>query len=379
MALDYRGFSQTDFARSATTVLTKHIREQESAMLRNYAMGALLDAAGRISYNNGGRGLDWEVQYRIYDVETNTGETNRNFARKNLWKVANLEYRGYKASDQMFYKEMLEGQGDEAITRVFDKLTSNLVVSLKQKLGPQYYVDGNLAANAEAWHGLESLFGTVTQTLNITTGAARTANAADKIGAPTATYAGISTVLGNYGGENESGQSWPNGIANEEFDFWSPIDVNYTSSSFGGATKTFDAQGDEAMRYAITHAMRNTSLDGQITNVWLSRDKYIDFKNLLDDKERIIISSEHSLRAMGFKNVIGFDGIEVSSENAVPTGVGYGMNFNNVELLSMDDDLFRTEGPEYDIYTQSFNAVVSTLSNLKFNSPRNCFKLQAIA
>ena len=133
------------------------------------------------------------------------------------------------------------------------------------------------------------------------------------------------------------------------------------------------------MRFAIIHAQRNSSLKGQITNIMLGRDLYMDLLNLIDDKERIQITSEHQLRALGFKNTVNFDGIEVSWENAVPTAVGYGMNYDNIELKSMDSSLLRSEGPEYDIHSQSFNAVVSTLSNLKFSSPRNFFKLQAVA
>ena len=43
--------------------------------------------------------------------------------------------------------------------------------------------------------------------------------------------------------------------------------------------------------------------------------------------------------------------------------------------MSMDDSLFRPEGPEYDLRQQSYIAVVSTLSNLKFTSPRNFWKI----
>ena len=133
------------------------------------------------------------------------------------------------------------------------------------------------------------------------------------------------------------------------------------------------------MRFSIIHAQRNSSKNGQITNVFLARDLYTSLLNLIDDKERIQISSEHNLRALGFKNVLNFDGVEVSWESGVPNGVGYGMNYDNIELKSMDDSLLRSEGPEYDIHSQSFNAVVSTLSNLKFSSPRNFFKLVALA
>jgi len=132
------------------------------------------------------------------------------------------------------------------------------------------------------------------------------------------------------------------------------------------------------MRFAIIHAQRNSSQNGQITNIMLARDLYMELLNLIDEKERIQITSEHQLRALGFKNTVNFDGIEVSWELAVPSGIGYGLNYDNIELKSMDESLLRSEGPEYDIHSQSFNAVVSTLSNLKFSSPRNFFKLMTI-
>ena len=375
--MTYKGFSATDFARTAATTLAHHMRDVEHAMLRNYQLGAL-EASGQVNYNNGGRGFDWPVQYRLHAIEGNTGETTRNFARTNLWKVANLEYRGYQVVDSMYHKEMLENRGPEGVVKVFSSMTQRLEESIKQGFGTQYYVDGNASGNEESWHGLESIFG-IDGTVNVSTGAQRTANAADYVGYPSDTYAGLSTILGNYGGDQESGVVWPDGIADSEYDFWSPIVVNYTSTAFGGAADTWAAQGDEAMRYGIIHSQRNTTKNGQITNVQLGRDLYFDFLNLIDDKERIVISSEHSLRALGFKNTVSFDGVEVSWEAGMPAAVGYGLNYENIELKCMEDSMLRVEGPEYDIHSQAYNAVVSHLGNLKMNSPRNFFKLQAIA
>jgi|TARA_R100000808_G_C2154923_1_gene166448 hypothetical protein len=374
----YKGFNPVAFSRTAATTLAKHIREVEESMLRNYQMGALLEAAGRVNYNNSGEGFDWPVQFRLHKVEGNTGETQRNFARRNLWKTANLEYRGYQATDSMYYREFRSNRGPEGVVKVFENFVDRLETSITQVLGTEYYIDGSASGNEQSWHGLESMFA-VNGTVNISTGAQRSANAADKVGYASDTYAGLSTALGNAGGENESGAIWPDGIADSEYDYWTPLIVNYTSTAFSGSADTFAAQGDEAMRYAIINAQRNTSKNGQITNIFLARDLYTDLLNLIDDKERIQISSEHSLRALGFKNVLNFDGVEVSWESGVPTGVGYGINYDNMELKSMDDSLLRSEGPDYDIHSQSFNAVVSTLSNLKFSSPRNFFKLAALA
>lgn len=383
--MTYKGFNPVAFARSSATTLANHIREVEDAMMRNYQMGALLEAAGRVNYNNSGEGFDWPVQYRFHNVEGNTGETQRNFVRRNLWKVANLEYRGYQATDSMYYREFLSNRGPEGVVKVFDNFVQRLEQSVTHALGTEYYIDGEASGNEQSWHGMESMFtidssGT-NQTVNSTDGTARTANAADIVGYAQGTYAGLEMSLGNYGGDNESGQIWPDGIADSEYDFWTPLVVNYTTShaDLPNGTDTWAGQGDEAMRYAIINSQRNSSKVGQVTNIFLARDLYMGLLNLLDGKEQINITSENSLRALGFKNVLVFDGIEVSWEAAVPAAVGYGMNYNAVELKSMDNMLLRSEGPEYDIHSQSFNAVVSTISNLKFASPRNCFKLMAIA
>jgi hypothetical protein len=376
----YKGFNPVAFSRTAATTLANHIREVEESMLRNYQMGALLEAGGRVNYNNSGEGFDWPVQYRLHKVEGNTGETQRNFARRNLWKTANLEFRGYQTTDSMYYREFRSNKGPEGVVKVFDNFVERLETSLTQGLGGEYYVDGSASGNEQSWHGLESIF-VLNGTVNSTSGAQRSANAADIVGYPNDTYAALSTVLGNYGGENESSQYWPDGIADAEYDFWSPLVVNYTTThaDLPASTNTWAGQGDEAMRYAIINAQRNTSKNGQITNILLSRDLYMGLLNIIDTKERIQISSEQSLRALGFKNVLNFDGIEVSWEAAIASGVGYGINYDNMELKSMDESLLRSEGPEYDIHSQSFNAVVSTLSNLKFSSPRNFFKLAALA
>ena len=376
----YKGFNPVAFARTSATTLANHIREVEESMLRNFQLGALLESAGRVNYNNSGEGFDWPVQYRLHKVEGNTGETQRNFARRNLWKTANLEFRGYQTTDAMYYREFRSNKGPEGIVKVFDKFVERLETSMTQAFGGEYYVDGSASGNEQSWHGLESMFA-LNGTVTATSGAQRTANAADIVGYPNDSYAALSTVLGNYGGENESSQYWPDGIADGEFDFWSPLVVNYTTThaDLPSTTNTWAGQGDEAMRYAIINSQRNASKTGQITNILLARDLYMGLLNIIDDKERIAISSENSLRALGFKQTVNFDGIEVSWEAGIESGVGYGLNYDNIELKSMDESLLRSEGPEYDIHSQAFVAAVSTLSNLKFSSPRNFFKLAALA
>lgn len=380
MAITLQGFSNTDWARAAQTTLARYVGDVEQTVLRQYAMGALLESRGRLEYNCTGRGLIWPVQYKLHDVQQHTGEGTRNFVRKNLWKEAFLEMRGYQVTDQITYKEVKQNSGPEGLVKVWNGFTDRLQQSLRQGLAPEYYVDGGAAGNTTSWHGLESMFA-INGTVNSSTGAQRSANAADFVAYPDDTYAGIDTELGTYGGGNESGSVWPNGIADSEYDFWTPLVVNTTCTGFSPTTHTWAAQGDEAMRFAILHSNRNSNAAGQISQIFLNRTLYMELMNLLDGKEQINVNrvGAEGLVSLGFRNTIIFDGVEVTYENAVPSGVGYGVAIDAIDLKSMDSTLFRVEGPEYDMREEAYIAAVSTLSNLKFQSPRNFFKLKALA
>jgi hypothetical protein len=380
MALsEYQGYSNTDWARTVQTTIANHIADVEEAMLRDHKMGAMLQASGRVLLNQEGRGFDWDVQYRNHEIEGNTGQTARNFAPRNLWKKAYLEYRGYQVTDAMYEKERLENRGRAAQIKVWDKLIDRLKTSMKEGLAGQYWIDGNATGNEQSWHGTESFFG-ATQTINISTGAARTANAADWVAYPNDTYAGLSTVLGNYDGEQNTGAVWPLGTADPEFDFYSPIIVNYTSSAFSGSADTWAAQGDEAMRFGLTHSGRN-KMRYDLTHYFLDRELYRLFKQLIDDKERILVERGDGLDlvSLGFRDVVNFDGVQVTSENTIPAAVGYGINMRNIDLRCMTDKFLTSEGPEYDIDTQAWKVVVGTLSNLRFKSPRNFVKMVTLA
>jgi hypothetical protein len=367
--------SSTDWARSIATTIVNHLREEEVASLRKFKVFAALEGSGNIRTNMSGRGFDWEIQYRNHVPSGNNGETPRSFARQNLWKNAELEYRGAQVTDAIYKKEMLENRSASALVNVAGKMSSRLLTSMEQYLAKEYVVDGYAAGNELRFHGLESFLG-YNGTINVATGATRTANAADPFAAPSDTYAGLSTVLGAYGGSQKSGV-WPNGEAESEYDFYSPIICNYTSSYFGGTTWT--ANCTKALREALHQTRRNDTKQDQVDMCLMDRRLYIDFLNKLDEKERVVVSRTNGLRSYGFTDVFEFDGVECSSENSIPAGVAYGLAIGNMELLCMEGQLYNSEGPFYDEITQQYRYVVSTLGNLKFKSPRNFFKLAAVA
>jgi hypothetical protein len=361
--------STTDFARSIATTIVNYLREEEVASLRRYMVLAAIEQRGNVRMNMAGRGVEWEVSYRLHKPTGNNGETPRSFSRQNLWKNASLEYRGYQATDVLYRKELLENRGTSALINVAGKMASRLQTSIEQYLAQEVWIDGGLAGNELRYHGLESFMAN-NGTIKFDDGTQRAANAADPFAFPSDTYAGLSTALGAYGGSQLEGV-WPYGRAESEFDFYSPILVNTTSSFFGGTT--WAANCIKALREGLHTAKRNDTKEDAIDLIVLDRKMYTDFLNAYESQQRFIVTKENGLKSLGFTTV-EFDGVEIGTEYGVPANTGYGLAIGNVELLNMEGQMFNSEGPFYDEISNSYRYVVSTLGNLKFKSPRSFIK-----
>jgi hypothetical protein len=112
--------------------------------------------------------------------------------------------------------------------------------------------------------------------------------------------------------------------------------------------------------------------------VVLDRQLYIQFLNSYKDQERIVVSKENGLKALGFSDTVSLDGVEVTSEYACPAGRGYGISIGNMELRCLENQLMVAEGPFFSEETQSYRYACSTLGNLRFRSPRNFFLLAPV-
>lgn len=375
--------NSTDWARVIQTTIQNYLRETEQTTFRRFKVFAMLEGSGNVVMNAAGLNLNWQVRMRNQPVSGNSGETPRVFARQNLFQTATLPYRGYQVTDSIYKREMLENRGQAALVNVAGGMATRLEESMSQHLAKEIYVDGYKAGNELRFMGLESMFG-IDGTVSIADGSKRTANADDPFGWPADNYAGLNTSLGAVAGSQLEG-SWPNGVADPEYDFWSPIVVNYTSKYFKGKNSagadsfTWDDQCVQAVREGIQQAKRNDTKESQIDMVVLDRKLYISYMNKLDSKERALISSNTGLKLYGFKDAFQQDGVDITTEYSVPLGCGYGLSIANMELYCMEGNLLTSEGPFYNEDTQAYRYVVSVLGNIKLKSPRNFFKLQAIA
>ncbi len=359
--------------RVVQTTLPKFFKGSENAILRNRKLLDWLRRDGRIMMNQSGRYMDWEVEYKRGDVNTFFDSSVLAFSRKQRWKNARLEYRGFSSTDSVTKTEIAMNKGEEQRIDLFDRRATRLKNDLENKMGDELYVDGY----AQAGHlmGIESFMGKSGDVVN------------SPLAAPSDTYAELSTVLGFFLGSWDStsaGAAWPLGTGQEHHDFYSPLLIDYTNTlatSSGGwqsATATWAARCIEVIRYGITHTNRNKGPMGQLNQVMVGLELHRLVKEALDDKEHIYITqgkdNADGTTGVGFTNTVAVDGVPVDSEYGVPAGVGYGFNTRFMELHSMWPVLFRTEGPEYDIRTDAWEFSGIFTGNLKFESPRNFCK-----
>lgn len=347
--------------RDIHTTIHQYIREQEENIIRNRKLMALAKSKGKIVYGASGDLMDWKVRYKRAPMRVFRESDTLTFSKVNRWKTAQLDWRSYAATDQIGKLEKLKNRNTEAIIKVYSELTENLMSDIEEHFADELYVDGNLAANFGRIHGLESFLG---YSGTATNGYTATSNDS---------YAGLSTVLGTYGGAWTG--DWPYGKGDPEYDFWTPVIVDYTDTAWTASTKTWPNTCQEALRYGINAMMRNKSAKGMLSLVLLERLLFVQFKEKLSANERLVVTrgdSKDGMYALGFNDVINFEGVDHTTEFGVPDDTGYGLAPAHMEIRSLQDRLFVAELPDFDLATYVERFSVDFFGNMRCNPRYFC-------
>lgn len=367
------GLVVAEWSGILNTTIRNYIREVENDVLRNRKILAKLNADGRISYNWSGEQAEWRIRYRRQALQGMADADTLTFARVNRWKRANLDWRGYAATDSVTKKEKEMNKSTEAIINRYTETTQLLLEDIEENFGDEFYIDGTAAGNEKRIHGIESFMGVVAGTSGSVIGT--------PVLQPSKTYAGLNTDLGSYGGSWNTTAPWPLGKGSAEYDFYSPLILDTTSSlatASGGwtAATNFALRGLEITRYGLINSQKNRSKRGQIDMILYDSMYYRQFLELLSAKERIVIqtNNKNTLRGLGFDDVVNFDGAEVTYEYGVLPKTGYGFNTQQMEIRSLQKQLFVPEGPDYDIASQSWRFSIDFYGNMVFR-PRYFLKI----
>lgn len=379
-----------EWQRLTATTIADYVRGVEEFLLARRLLLAMLKKNGQLVRNSSGLTRNWQTEHRIAGLQTNTGEMTVTPVRQDRFQQPSIDYIGYVSTDYLTKREKLKNRGVPALVDYFKDMAKWLTEDAYQKLSEEFYVDSTASGNAQRLSGIETMMG-MNGTINITSGAQRTANAADVVGSPNNTYAGLSCVLGNYSGawgggtaQADIGTTWPAGKGDLGYDFWSPISVNTTSTAWGAPTATFADTCVLCTRYGILQMARYESKRGPMKTLMYDREFFRLYSNKLDSKERIAVSAANNLRAMGFEvyneeDAISQDGIAITWEFGMPAKTGYGFNVDEMYLHSMQDKIFDVEGPTWDRKNRGYDVILDFLGQMQFTAPRFFLKLSSLA
>ena len=375
-----------EWQRLANTTIARYTKGVEDELTSKKLWLKVLKKKGRIEYgvdNISGDGMKWDVPYRVIPLNTNNGEGQITPRRQDYVKQATLDYIGYDMADLMTERERIKNaSGPGQIVGYFKKMVERQTTDTRERFAGELYVDSSGSGNSERLSGIETMMATA-GTVNITSGATRTANAADVVGYPSDTYAALSTVLANYSGswgtQSSIATTWPAGTGDLGYDFYSPTIVCYNSTAWGGADNTWDSNCVKAVRYLLTHLQRCYDAESDMVVVLMDRDLHRRYKDKLDSKERVEISSNTGLRKFGFNGAIQQDGAELMWDYYCTGGIGYAFNFDKMTLYSAYDNLFRVKGPTWEERESAYHVISRYFGQMKFQAPRYFGKLMTIA
>lgn len=350
------------WSRIVNSTIRNYIKEREVNILRNRKLTALLKKKGRISMNWSGVAMDWKVKYKRIKMTPYADGDTLEFSRKDRFKTAVLDWRGYSSTDSMTKGEFLQNRSTEAIIKLYDSISTDLIDDMEDVFGEEFYVDGSLAGNSKRVHGIETFM-------------QATANPGNGAATPTGSFAGLSCVPGAYGGTWTGGAlpGWPNGRGDAQYDFWAPIIVDYGDTLFPGTglhNNTWTNNCVEAISFGIIKSKKSKSAKGQLDVIMTDDEMYRAYVAQMRTKERILVerSAEKSpLIALGFSDVINQDGTDVTWEYGITPQTGYGFNCDMMELRSQQAQVFVPEGPDMDISTKSWRFSVDFFGNVTWN------------
>lgn len=344
-----------------------------------YPQDYLLDELmkrGRMTKRNGGKKVEWRMEFRRRTPTPINGyPENLTFQSTNSWKEASLPYREYAMGERIdkFEKLAQQSGGSDvtptAIIPIVESVTKKLSKDFVFGLAQEMMKDGN-SGSANTLHGFESWNGVSSTVSN------------SAFGNPSDTYAGISTALGNYGGEwtPGSGYGWPHGYGDADYYFASPLIVDYnnenlTSTDATSSTRSWFYQWESAIRMLTTYG--EVLQHGHYDALLLDPELFRIARDSLTDRTRFVATSSPGNTSVGYKTY-DFEGLKIVTQYGVTSGCGYAIRFDNLELRSMLGQLVEVE-KDFDLSSNSDQIALRSYLQLVCESPAYQGKLAAIS
>lgn len=338
-------------ARVSVSTIREYIRKVEESRTQKYKMLTLLKKKGRITFNHSGIKFNWKAKvHRNEPVGMGDLQTMQ-YERINRLKEAELDYRAQSMNEAISKMEKLQNRGKPAIVKLED-MVGDMTEDFLCSLDKQVYIDGDATGNEDKLQGLLTIVAT--------------GSSADAYPVPTTSdsYGGLVMSRGYYGGTSTG--TYPDSVDDPLYYFWTPFQVHYDHADFGAS---WEAGGAEAMRFGLEYFESSRGEDRPDT-IFVTPKMLAQFKESQTSKEHIEVvrGQDSEMTKLGFK-AVSWEGAEIVSDYHVPSGHGFGVKLDDIELLSMQDQLLDVGKSEHqEDRTDRFS--LDFFGNLKL-SPRS--------
>jgi hypothetical protein len=363
-----------EWSRVVNTTISDYVKGEEVNILRNRKLLALLKSRGRITFNHAG-----DRRHQAGPVQAGPDDRVRGRGHAHLQPAGpvedgQLDWRGYSVTDAMTKKERLMNKSTSRSSTSTPTSGRRSPTTSTTSSARSSTSTGTRPATPSGSTAIESFFGA--GSVCMTNG---------YVVHPSDTYANLRPDLGYYGGAwatSGGNVTWPTGTGDAHYDFWSPLLVSLHQRLVRGLDGHLGEQlrGGPAVR---PHQGKKNKTKTGMTRLHLARRRDVPAvprghrrrsrrsSSTREGRERPAGSSR-----LGFTDVTYFDGCEVTYEYGMPSGVGYGLNVDQMELMSLQGQLFVVEGPGVRPPDQVLEDV-DRLLRQHVGNPRYQFKLLA--
>jgi hypothetical protein len=352
-----------------------YLKGRADNTIRNRLLLMLLAQHGRIKYNANSHKLYWNVKAGQRVIESYGDEGVIQFTRSDLHEQLNVDWRGYVMTDKMTKKQKLMLGGMSAIINRYSETAEDILDDLQDGFCGELFIDGYAAGNENRIHGLESFFATGTTV------------AGDRIAKPDDTYGGHNTDVADRGGtwstslttanNADLANDWPDGNGDADYDWNSPKVVNWSSNAWGTGSTAWEDNCERVLAQATCWSQQTGGKRGRPTLYMLASDMFYRYQNKMRAKYRIQVPHQQA-NDLGFSDVLNQDGVMIQADFDVPAETGYGLNVYQMCLESLDSVLFGSDGPDFDIKSNSWLWLTGFFGNARYNIKHQT-KLAAVA
>lgn len=317
---------------------------------------AFLKQYGQVLYNAEGWGSVWDIEYSQPEFRPYGDGSDQEFTNHNAFLQMNTDVRGYTVTDLLTRKQYLMTKGKVKITDLYEGKSQRILKSLGDNLCEELYTDGSLAGNEDRLIGSDTLK------------QPDTIAATDMVSVPTAgsEYAGQGIAIADHGGTWSAdlaaadrpcgtllSTDWPYGSGSTEYDCLTPLYCNYESTVWANGTSTWKDNCEDVLSFMNT-VMSNKGGDDNAPQINLLDSRlFHEFKRHQAQFKRIVMPHKEA-SDLGFGRALDFEGSVVHSEFGARSGEGVCFNPMHVELFSLNDDLFKPDGPAWSMDRKAF-------------------------